>query len=113
MRSGANWSRCRSDLAGTSHAGGHPRKYELLRVADALLYVVKTVCQRRQLPTNFPLRLSVHQQFRTWRDEGMWERVAKSLREQGRKAAGRNASPTVAIIDSQSANTVLKGGAWL
>jgi transposase len=95
---------------GNRHAGGRPRKYELRRIVDALLYVVKTGCQWRQLPTDFPPWLSVHQQFRAWRDDGAWERVTKTLREQGRKAGGRNATPTVAIIDSQSAKTVLKGG---
>jgi len=92
------------------HAGGRPRKYELRRVVDALLYVVKTGCQWRQLPSNFPPWLSVHQQFRAWRDDGTWERVNQALREQGRKALGRNAAPTVAILDSQSAKTALKGG---
>ncbi len=92
------------------HAGGRPRKYELRHVVNALLYVVKTGCQWRQLPCNFPPWLSVHQQFRAWRDDGTWERVGKTLREQGRKAAGRNATPSVAIIDSQSAKTALKGG---
>lgn len=92
------------------HAGGRPRKYELRRVVDALLYVVKTGCQRRQLPSNFPPWLSVHQQFRAWRDDGAWERIGKALREQGRKAKGRNATPTVAIIDSQSVKTALQGG---
>jgi transposase len=95
---------------GPRHAGGRPRKYELRRVVDALLYVVKTGCQWRQLPDNFPPWLSVHQQFRAWRDDGTWERVSHSLREQGRKAQGRKATPTVAIIDSQSAKTALKGG---
>jgi transposase len=95
---------------GQRHAGGRPRKYELRRVVDALLYVVKTGCQWRQLPSNFPPWLSVHQQFRAWRDDGTWERVTRALREQGRKAKGRNATPSVAIIDSQSAKTALKGG---
>jgi len=95
---------------GGRHAGGRPRKYPLRRVVDALLYVVKTGCQWRQLPANFPLWLSVHQQFRAWRDDGTWERVGKGLREQGRRAAGRGATPTVAILDSQSAKTALKGG---
>jgi transposase len=95
---------------GQRHAGGRPRKYELRRVVDALLYVVKTGCQWRQMPANFPPWQSVHQQFRAWRDDGTWERIGKTLREQGRKAQGRNATPSVAIIDSQSAKTALKGG---
>jgi putative transposase len=60
------------------------------------------------MPTNFPPWLSVHRQFRAWRDGGVWERVTKALREQGRKASGRNAAPTVAILDSQPAKTALK-----
>ena len=73
-----------------------------------MLYVVKTGCQGRQMPTNFPPWLSVHRQFRAWRDGGVWERVTKALREQGRKASGRNATPSVAILDSQSAKTAPK-----
>lgn len=95
---------------GHRHAGGRPRKYELRRVVDAMLYVVKTGCQWRQMPVNFPPWQTVYQQFRAWRDGGVWEGVNKALREQGRKAQGRKATPTVAIVDSQSAKTVLKGG---
>src|ERR1039458_214977 len=71
---------------GPRHAGGRPRKYGLRGVVDALLYVVKTGCQWRQMPANFPPWQSVHQQFRAWRDDGTWERLGKTLREQGRKA---------------------------
>ena len=95
---------------GERHAGGRPRKYPLRRVVDAMLYVVKTGCQWRQLPTDFPPWKSVHEQFRAWRDSGVWEQAGKALREQGRKAQGRNAMPSVAIVDSQSAKTALKGG---
>jgi transposase len=92
------------------HAGGRPRKYPLRRVTDAVLYVVKTGCQWRQLPINFPPWQTVYQQFRVWRLQGRWERVTQSLREQGRKTGGRSPTPTVAIIDSQSAKTTGKGG---
>jgi transposase len=98
---------------GGRHAGGRPRKYALRRVVDALLYVVKTGCQWRQLSANFFLWLSVHQQFRAWRDDGAWERVARALREQYRRSRGRNTTPTVAIIDAQSAMTTEKGSARL
>jgi transposase len=95
---------------GQRHAGSRPRKYELRRVVDGLLYVVKTGCQWRQLPTDFPPWQSVHQQFRAWRDNGTWERIGKSLREQGRQSKGRSAAPTVAIVDSQSVKTALMYG---
>jgi putative transposase len=71
---------------------------------------VKTGCQRRQSPGNFPPWKTVHEHFCVWRDSGVWERIVQQLREKGRKAGGRNATPTVAIIDSQSAKTALKGG---
>jgi len=92
------------------HAGGRPRTYEQRRVLDAMLYVVKTGCPWRQLPSNFPPWKTVYEHFRAWRDSGVWERVGKTLREQGRQAKGRNATSSVAIIDSQSARTALKGG---
>ena len=92
------------------HAGGRPRKYPLRRVTDAMLYVVKTGCQWRQMSVDFPPWQTVYQQFRAWRLLGTWERVTKSLREQGRKASVRSPTPTMAIIDSQSAKTALKGG---
>jgi transposase len=109
----AQWTRLEPLLKkprGQRHAGGRPRKYELRQVVDALLYVVKTGCQWRQLPVDFPPWKSVHQQFRAWRDEGTWERIGQRFREQGRQAQGRKATPTVAILDSQSVKTALKGG---
>ena len=109
----AQWAKLKpllEDPVGNRHAGGRPRKYTLRRVTDAVLYVVKTGCQWRQMPVDFPPWQTVYQQFRTWRLRGTWERVTKSLREQGRKAGGRSPTPTVAIIDSQSAKTALKGG---
>ena len=69
----AQWSQLEPLLKpsrGNRQAGGRLRKHELRRIVDALLYVVKTGCQWRQLPANFPPWLSVHQQFRTWRDDG-------------------------------------------
>jgi transposase len=92
------------------HAGGRPRKYRLRRVVNALLYVVKTGCQWRQLPANFPPWKAVHEQFRRWRDDGVWEQVSQTLRRTGRLAQGRKAEPTLAVLDSQSVKTVLKGG---
>ncbi len=111
--SDAQWKKLEpllNEPLGGRHAGGRPRKYEQRRVVDAMLYVVKTGCQWRQLPYNFPPWKTVHEHFRAWRDSGVWERIGKALREQGRSAKGRNVVPSVAIIDSQSAKTALKGG---
>ncbi|HEV2484554.1 MAG TPA: transposase, partial [Terracidiphilus sp.] len=96
------WSRLEpllNEPRGERPAGVRPRKHEQRRVVDALLYVVKTGCQWRQMPSNLPPWKTVHEYFRMWRDSGVWERVGQTLREHGRKAGGRNATPTVAIID--------------
>jgi transposase len=91
-------------------AGGRPRKYRLRRVVKALLYVVKRGCQWRQLPANFPPWKAVHEQFRRWRNDGAWEQVSQRLRRTGRLAQGRTMEPSLAVLDSQSAKTMLKGG---
>jgi len=91
------------------HPGGRPRKHELRRIVDALLYVVKTGCPWRSLPRDFPPWRSVYEQFRRWRDDGTWVRVQSALREELRQARGRKPVPTVALIDSQSVKTSSKG----
>jgi len=79
----------------------------LRRVVNAVLYVVKTGCQWRQMLADFPPWQTVYQQLRSWRQSRVWKRVGKTLREQGRRTKGRSPAPTVAIIDSQSAKTAL------
>jgi transposase len=77
----AQWAKLEPLLqepVGNRHAGGRPRKYPLRRVTDAVLYVVKTGCQWRQMPVDFPPWQTVYQQFRAWRLRGTWERVGKT-----------------------------------
>lgn len=70
-----------------------------------MLYREKTGCQWRFLPKDFPLYSTVHSFYRRARLDGAWERVNDALVKITRKNAGRNESPTYAIIDSQSAQT--------
>ncbi len=90
--------------------GGRARTHELRRVIEAILYLNKTGCQWRLLPTDFPPWETVYGYFRRWRLSGLWNRLWIVLREQARERAGRAATPTVAIVDSQSVKTTLKGG---
>ncbi len=92
------------------HGGGRPRKYPVRCVLGAILYVARTGCQWRALPINFPPWLSCHQQFRAWRDSGLWERINAELVRQSRLRQGRQSTPTAAIINSQSAKTAPKRG---
>lgn len=85
------------------------RKYELREIVNAIFYIVKTGCQWRQLPHDFPKWKTVYSYFWRWRNAGVWERINTALRERVRRRAGRRAQPSAAVIDSQSAKSV-EGG---
>lgn len=90
--------------------GGRPRRYSRREILNALFFLEKTGCQWRMLPREYPPWNLVWQHFRRWRDDGTLERVRLALNQQVRRKAGREALPSVALADSQSAKTALKGG---
>lgn len=89
---------------------GRPVGMGLRRVIDAILYLVKTGCQWRQLPREFGPWETVYSHYRRMRLRGTWDRVVTILREEARRTLGRAAEPRVAIIDSPSVKTTSKGG---
>lgn len=79
-------------------------------IVNAILYINRTGAQWRALPHEFPKWKTVYTVFWRWRKGGVWERVHDALRERVRESVGKERTPTVAIIDSQSAKTTEVGG---
>jgi putative transposase len=83
------------------------RKYNLRDIVNAILYVVKTGCQWRMLPGDFPSWRIVYYYFSKWNKQGVIEGIQLSLVEQVRKKSGKKATPTAGIIDAQSVKNTL------
>ena len=91
--------------------GGNKRKRDMREIVDALMYVLSTGCQWRAIPKDLPPRSTVYDYFDLWTYDGTLKRIHHVLYVACREQVGREASPTVAIIDSQSVKSAEKGGA--
>src|SRR5450759_2768087 len=79
-------------------------------VVNGLMYILSTGCQWRAIPKDLPPKSSVYDYFDLWTYDGTLERIHHALYEQCREQEQREASPTAAIIDSQSVKSAEKGG---
>lgn len=85
--------------------GGRPRSTKMRRVIDAIMYVVTQGIKWRSLPTNFPPWQTVYRYFKALEKRGRWRTIHYAIYDKVRKEAGRQADPSLLIIDSQSVKT--------
>src|SRR5271167_4693158 len=90
--------------------GGDKRTVIMREVVNGLMYILSTGCQWRAIPKDLPPRSTLYDYFDLWSWDGTLDRIHNSLYALCRQAASREASPTAAIIDSQSVKSAEKGG---
>ena len=98
------------EIAAAPPPGPQPVQYSRREIINAILYVNRSGCQWRMLPHDFPPYRSVFHFFTLWKKDGTWREIHDALRKRVRKDAGRAATPTAAILDSQSVKTTEVGG---
>jgi transposase len=104
----AEWLRIAPEIP-PAKRGGRPREVDLREVFNAICYVLSTGCQWKALPKDLAPKSTAHHYFMLWDWDGTLERIHHALYVEAREQAGRDASPTTAIIDSQSAKAAQKG----
>jgi putative transposase len=85
---------------------GRPRVHDLREILNAVFYVLKSGCQWRLLPHDFPRWPTVYHYFREWRIDGTWERINRAIRERLRVRLRRDPQPSAGVVDSQGRSRV-------
>jgi putative transposase len=91
-------------------ACGRKRAWPMREIVNAICYVLRGGIAWRLMPDNFPPWRTIYRWFARLRDDGTWETVNHHLVMRDRERAGREASPTAAVVDSQSVKTTESGG---
>jgi len=89
---------------------GRPIELDMREVLNAILYVVRTGCQWKNLPKDFPNHNSVYYHYRKRCLDGTWQQINTTLRKLERQKRERNEDPTAGVIDTQSVKTTEAGG---
>jgi transposase len=105
----AEWALVEPMIPAAKH-GGRKRTVDVREVLNGIFYVLATGCQWNAVPTDLPPKSTIYDYLDLWDWDGTLERIHFALYLAVREQAGREASPTVAIIDAQSAKGAQKGG---
>jgi putative transposase len=89
---------------------GRPRTHSLREILNAVFYLLKSGCQWRLLPHDFPRWPTVYWYFRKWRIDSTWEHINRALRERLRVRLKRDPQPSAGVVDSQSVKSTAVGG---
>ena len=100
----------RSWLIPPAKHGGRKRKVDVREVVNGIMYVLSMGCQWRYVPKDLPPKSTLYDYFDLWTYDGTLETIHHALYVRCREQIGREASPTAAIIDSQSVKSAEKGG---
>jgi len=90
--------------------GGRKRTRDERDLVNGLMYVLSTGCQWRYVPKDLPPKSTLHEYLDRWRYDGTINKIHHALYVKCREQAGREASPTACVIDSQSVKSAEKGG---
>jgi len=105
----AEWVRL-EPMIPSARPRGRPRKTDMRAAMNAILYLLRTGCPWRYLPRDrFSPRSTVYNIFRKFQREGVWEAIWAQLHMALRERMGREASPSAAVLDSQSLKSAEKG----
>ncbi|MFJ6574191.1 IS5 family transposase [Streptomyces sp. NPDC091292] len=91
--------------AGRTGPGTAARVHDLREIVNAILYVNRTGIPWEYLPHDFPPYKTVYDYYAKWEADGTTEQVHDLLRDKARRAGGRSAEPTAAVVDAQSVKT--------
>ena len=90
--------------------GGNKRSVNVREVMNGIMYILSTGCQWRAIPKDLPPRSTLYEYLDLWSYDGTLDSIHHALYMECREQGEREASPTAAIIDSQSVKSAEKGG---